>query len=348
LKEGETVSVSDSSLISVVVLNWNGGRVIEECLISLQTQTYSPMEIIVVDNASTDSSADLIKTKFPHVRLIVNDRNLGFGGGNNVGIRASRGRYIMVLNNDARLDPQCIEELRKSIEKDKRYGASASKILLDGERGLLDAAGINIYMDGLSIGRGRLERADRYQVEEEVFFASGCASLFRKEMLDDIGLFDEDFFAYADDTDMGWRAQLAGWRCIYNPKAIVYHSHSASSSAYSQLKAFLVERNRIWVAIKYFPISLLVFGQLYALARYFYQTYGALFGKGAAGRFTKEFSKLQLVKVLLKVYVSVFKNVPMIFRKRAQMRRRKRISDKEIYELFGRFGISGKEIAFKE
>ncbi len=342
------MKASDPSLISVVVLNWNGGRLMEECLVSLRTQTYSPVEIIVVDNASIDGSVDLIKKSFPEVKLIVNAGNLGFGGGNNVGIRAARGRYVMILNNDTRLDPRCIEELKKSIEKDKRYGASASKILLDGKGGLLDAAGINICKDGLSIGRGRLESADRYSTEKEVFFASGCACLFRREMLDDVGLFDEDFFAYADDTDMGWRARLAGWRCIYNPEAIVYHSHSASSSAYSHLKAFLVERNRIWVAIKYFPFSLLIVGQFHTLERYFYQAYGALFGKGAAGRFTKEFSGLQLVKILGKVYLSAFKTVPGVFKKRAQMRLRRRISDKEFYELFEKFGISGKEIAFKE
>jgi len=339
---------SNSPLISVVILNWNGDRIVEECLISLQTQTYHPLEIIVVDNASTDGSVDLIKMRFPDVKLIVNERNLGFGGGNNVGIQASQGRYVMILNNDTRLDSYCIEELKRSIEKEKRYGASAPKILLDGDENLLDAAGISICKDGLSIGRGRLESGDRYKMEEEVFFSSGCACLFRKEMLDDIGLFDNDFFAYADDTDMGWRARLSGWRCIYNPKAIVYHFHSASSSAYSPLKAFLVERNRIWVAMKYFPLPLLIVGQFHTLERYFYQAYGAMVGKGAAGRFTKEFSKLQLIKILLKVYLSVLRSLPVVFRKRSWMMGKKRISNKEIYELFKKFGISGKEIALKE
>jgi len=340
--------VSGSPLISVVVLNWNGGRMVEGCLMSVRDQSYHPLEIIVVDNASTDGSADLIKMRFPEVKLIINKKNLGFGGGNNIGIHASRGRYIMILNNDACLGPDCIKELKRSIEKDKRYGACASKILLDNNGNLLDAAGIAICKDGLSIGRGRLESAHQYQVEEEVFFSSGCASLFRKEMLDDIGLFDEDFFAYADDTDMGWRARLAGWRCIYNPKAIVYHLHSASSSAYSPLKAFLVERNRIWVAIKYFPFRLLISGPFYTLNRYFYQAYGALFGEGAAGRFTKEFSKFKLIKVLVKVYISVLKNMPIILQKRSQIKGKKRISNKEMYGLFKRFGLSGKEIAFKE
>ncbi len=338
----------DSCLISVVVLNWNGSQVIEKCLTSVQGQTYHPLEIILVDNASTDGSVKLIKNHYPNIKLIVNERNLGFGGGNNVGIRASQGRYIMILNNDTRLDPKCIEELKRGIEKDERLGACASKILLDYEDDLIDAAGIVIYPDGLSIGRGRLERGDRYNEETEVFAGSGCACLYRREMLEDIGLYDEDFFAYADDTDLGWRAQLANWKCIYNPKAIVYHFHSASSGTYSPLKAFLVERNRIWVAIKNFPLSLIITGQFFTLWRYLFQAYGTFLGKGAAGRFTKDFSKIKLVKILAEVYLSLGKSFPVMLRKRKAIQDKKRISNQEVYRLMRRFGISAKTIAFRE
>jgi GT2 family glycosyltransferase len=334
--------------ISVVITNWNGENLIEKCIKSLKAQTYQPLEIIVVDNASTDSSPYLIRSKFPEVKLIENDKNVGFGAGNNLGIKESRGEFIMILNNDAYLDAHCIEELKKSIVKDKRYGASASKIVLEGEANLLDAAGISIYLDGLSIGRGRLEDMDRYNEEVEVFFGSGCACLLRREMLEDIGLFDEDFFLYAEDTDMGWRAQLSGWRCIYNPRAIVYHSHSASTSTYSKIKAFLVERNRIWITIKYFPFSFLIIGQLFTLKRYFHQAYGVLSGKGAAAKFTKEFSKIELITILLKVYISVFANLSMILRKRSLVHKKIRISNKKIYEIFKKYGISAKEIAYKD
>lgn len=335
-------------LISVVVLNWNGLKVLEQCLSSLKAQTYTFLETIVVDNASTDGSAGLIRTRFPDVKLVVNEKNLGFGGGNNVGIQASAGKYIMMLNNDTRLDRRCIEELKQGIEKDPKYGACASKILLEYEDDLIDAAGIVVCPDGLSIGRGRLEKGDRYNEETEVFFASDCACLYRREMLEDIGLYDEDFFAYADETDMGWRAQLAGWKCIYNPKAVVYHLHSASSGAYSPFKAFLVERNRIWVGIKNFPLSLLIFGQFYTLWRYILQAYGAISGKGAAGRFTSDFSKMKLVKVLIKVYLSIWKQVPLMIRKRRAIQKKKRISNREVYRLIRQFGISAKEIALRE
>jgi GT2 family glycosyltransferase len=338
----------ENPLITVVVLNWNGMKVIERCLDSLKAQTYTPLEIIVVDNASTDGSGDWISRRFPDLKLIVNEKNLGFGGGNNIGIRASQGKYIMMLNNDTRLDPNCIEEMKTAIEKDGRYGACASKILLENEDNLIDAAGIVVFPDGLSIGRGRLEKGDRYDEEVEVFFASGCACLYRREMLEDIGLFDEDFFAYADDTDMGWRAQLASWKCIYSPKAIVYHFHSASSGTYSPLKAFLVERNRIWVAIKNFPFFLLLAGQFCTFWRYLLQTYGAFIGRGAAGRFSGDFSKRELVKILMRVYLSLWKTFPLMLKKRRIIQKKKRISNRQVYRLIRQFGISAKEIAFKE
>jgi len=338
----------EKQLISVVVLNWNGIKVLNQCLSSLRTQTYTPLEITVVDNASTDDSVNFIRERFPDVQLVVNEQNLGFGGGNNVGIRASQGRYIMVLNNDTRLDPHCIEELRRCIEENDRYGACASKILLEYEDNLIDAAGIVVCPDGLSIGRGRLEKGNTYDEEAEVFFASDCACLYRREMIEDIGLYDEDFFAYADETDMGWRAQLAGWRCIYNPKAVVHHFHSASSGSYSPFKAYLVERNRIWVAIKSFPISLLIFGQFYTFWRYVLQAYGALTGKGAAGRFASDSSKTELIKILIKVYLSIWKSLPLMIRKRRAIQKRKRISNKEVYRLIRRYGISAKEIALIE
>jgi GT2 family glycosyltransferase len=311
-------------------------------------QTYSPLEIIVVDNASTDGSAEFIEKRFPQVRIIINKGNLGFGGGNNVGIRVSQGKYVMVLNNDTHVEAKCIEELKRSIEKSKRYGACASKILLEMEKGVIDAAGIVVGQDGISIGRGRLEPGDRYDKEAEVFFCSGCASFFRREMLEDIGLYDDDFFAYAEDTDLGWRARLAGWKCIYSPKAVVYHTHSASSSAYSHLKAFLVERNRIRVAIKNFPFVLLLCGQGYTLRRYFYQAYGAFVGKGAAGRFTTDFTKMELVNILMRVYLSLWKSILLICKKRRAVQKMKRLTNREIYRLFRQYGISAKEIALRE
>jgi GT2 family glycosyltransferase len=305
-----------------------------------------------VDNASEDGSVEFIKKNFPEVKLIQNESNFGFGGGNNVGIGQAKGEFIMILNNDTRLMPNCIEELRKSIERDERFGASASKILLNHGDNLIDVAGIAICLDGLSIGRGRLEDNNKFKKEEEVFFASDCACLYRKQMLYDIRVagefYDEDFFAYADETDLGWRARLAGWKSIYNPNAVVYHCHSASTSTYSPFKAFLVERNRIWVVIKSFPLSIVALGFIYTFQRYFFQAYGALTHKGAAGKFTKEANKIQLIRILLKANSSALCGLPKMLKKRRQIFTKKRISNKEVYEIFKKYGISAKEIAFKE
>src|SRR5512143_2963792 len=133
-------------LISVIILNWNGIRHLELCLGALGTQTYSPVEAIVVDNGSTDGSLEWVRTRSPGVRLIENGKNLGFGGGMNVGILAARGKYVMILNNDTRLDPGCIGALKESIEKDKNYGACASKVLLQEKGDRIDAAGIAICL----------------------------------------------------------------------------------------------------------------------------------------------------------------------------------------------------------
>lgn len=335
-------------LISVVVVNWNGLPVIESCLESILCQTYQPLEVIVVDNGSGDSSPDLVRNRFPQVRLIVNGKNLGFGGGNNIGIKASNGQYIMILNNDTRLDPRCLDLLMQSLERDRRFGAGAPKILLDHEDNLVDAAGIVVYPDGLSIGRGRLEHAERYDEETEVFCASGCAALFRREMLEEIGLFDEDFFAYAEDTDLGWRARLAGWKAYYVPEAIVYHHHSKIFGTYSVRKAFLVERNRIWVAWKNFPLSLLCLWPFYTLLRYFYQGIGALTRKGASGRFAQGSSPLSLIPIVIGAHLSGLKGLCMVLRKRREIQGKKKISNQEFYRLFKKYGIKAKEIAFKE
>lgn len=339
-------------LVSVVIPNWNGKKYLRDCIVSLREQTYNNLEIIVVDNASTDDSVEYLQKSFPEIKVIKHSKNFGFGAANNTGIRAAQGKYIMMLNNDTRLEPKCIGELKKSIDKDEKFGACASKILLEYENNLVDVAGIVVCLDGLSIGRGRLESGDKFNEEEEVFFASDCACLYRKEMLDDIGLineiYDEDFFAYADETDMGWRAQLAGWKCIYNPEAVVYHLHSASSSSYSPLKAFLVERNRIWVAVKNFPISFLILGIFYTILRYFYQALGALTGKGAAGRFTKEANKFKLINILIRANVSAFLGLPKMLKKRREIMKKKRISNRELYTLLKRFGIGARKIALKE
>ena len=204
-----------------------------------KSQSYPNFEVIVVDNGSNDGSVEFLKQYYlPFVKVIANRENLGFSGGNNVGIHAAKGKYILLLNNDTEADDRWIEELIKEAEKDRTVGMCASKIYSFYQRNIIDVAGHLLYRDGLNRGRGRLdEDVGQYDTVEEVFFPSGCAALYRKEMLDEIGLFVETFFAYGDDTDIGLRGRVAGWKCIYVPTAIVYYIFRLTS-AYSPQKHF--------------------------------------------------------------------------------------------------------------
>lgn len=337
-------------LISIIVVNLNGKDYIAECLNSLLRQTLHDWEIIVVDNGSKDGSVEYVEANFgPGIRLLRNQRNEGFAGGNNQGIRVAGGKYVALLNNDAMADPHWLEELVKPAEEDPRVGMVASKIYLRGQERVIDNVGHLIYRDGLNRGRGRLE-ADRGQFDrrEEVLFPSGCAALYRREMLEEIGLFDEDFFAYGDDTDIGLKGRLAGWKCVYVPTAIVHHRYSQSSGSYSPLKAFLVERNRVWIAVKYFPSPLLLKSPIHTLHRFFLQAYGSFAGRGAAGKFTAQYSHWQLLKILLRAYGSAIRGIPKMWRKRRKIQKMTRVSQKEILSWFEHFGISAREIALKD
>jgi GT2 family glycosyltransferase len=340
--------MKNSPLISVIILNWNGKEYLSSCIRSVREQTYSNMEIILVDNGSTDGSVEYIKNLFSNLNVMINRENLGYGGGNNRGIREAKGSYIFILNNDTEIEKDCLEWLWKCIETDKKIGVTTPKILLYDRRDTIDAAGLTIDPDGLSIGRGRLEPQEKYNQSGEVFSGSGCASLYRKEMLEEIGLFDTDFFAYAEDTDLGWRARLAGWKAYYVPGAVVYHHHSKKFGAYSSMKAFLVERNRIWVAWKNFPLPILYLWPFYTLSRYFYQGIGTLIRRGASGRFGQESSSFLLIFILMKAYLSGLRGFPAILRKRKEVQSKKRMSNWEVFSLFKKYGIKAREIAFKE
>jgi GT2 family glycosyltransferase len=341
-----------ADLVSVVILNWNGERYLRECLSSVTSQDYPSIEIILVDNGSADRSVEIVRSGFPDVRVVETGRNLGFAAGNNVGIRDAKGQYIVIFNNDAEMERTCVSQMVHALERNPTCGACATKIFLKNGSGLLDAAGIVVCLDGLSIGRGRLEPGEGYDREEEVFFASGCCMMCRKEMLDDAAVsdgqyFDESFFMYADDTDLGWRARLRGWKTIYTPKAVVYHMHSASSADYSPLKAFLVERNRIWIQWTYFSFWTILRGQAYTFLRYLFQAYGAFAGKGASGGYTKSNSRFSLVKVLFRVWGVALFGLPRIWAKRQTVQRRRITSWEEVRNLFQSYGIGASKIGLK-
>ncbi len=241
---------------------------------------------------------------------------------------------------------ELVDAARKS---DSNFGMWASKILFYDDRKIIDTVGHLIYRDGMNRGRGKgeLDRG-QYDREEEVFFPSGCAALYSKSMLDQIGLFDPDFFAYGDDTDVGLKARIAGWKCLYVPAAIVYHRSSATTGRYSPLKAYLVERNRLWILIKYFPLRDILLSPLYTVTRLILQAYGAMTGIGAAGRFTEQYSLWKLISVLLRAYFDAIKGSLKMIRKRFALREIKKTDTGEFSLWIKKFGMSAKEIALRD
>jgi GT2 family glycosyltransferase len=335
--------------VSVVIVNWDGWHVLEPCLVSLERQTLRDFECLVVDNGSRDGSVERVRRRFPWVTLIENAENLGFGVANNQAIRVARGPFIALLNNDTEAEPGWLGALVGAAAADPQIGMCASKILNFERRTEIDNTGHRIYRDGLNRGRGRLE-TDRGQYDglREALFPSGCAGLYRRAMLDEVGLFDETFFAYGDDTDLGLRGRLAGWGCAFVPEARVYHRYSATTGQYSPMKAFLVERNRVWVAVKILPLDMLLASPFYTLARLALQAYGAVSGKGAAGRFTAEYSPLRLVGILLRAYGAAFLGLGHALGDRRRIRARRRVSRAEIGRWFREHGMSAREIALTD
>ncbi len=337
-------------LASVIIVNWNGKKHLEVCLGSLLRQSYLNFEIILVDNASTDGSIEFLKQNYSNrLKIMQNNENLGFAGGNNVGIKAANGKHILLLNNDTEVHEKWIEELVKVAEQDPSVGMCASKILSFYNRNVIDVAGHLLYRDGLNRGRGRLEvDHDQYNRVEEVLFPSGCAALYRKKMLDEIGLFDESFFAYGDDTDIGLHGRIAGWKCMYVPTAIVYHKYSGSTSAYSPQKAFWVERNRLWILIKYFPLYMILISPFYTLIRFLMQGYGVITKKGAAGKFVSEYSSGQLLLIVIRAYWAAMKGLPEMWRKRKDIKRLSKVTNKEFSMWLRQYGIGVKELSLKD
>lgn len=338
--------------ITVVVLNWNGREHLEGCFDAIRAQTCADIiHPLMVDNGSHDDSVAFVREHYPEVEIVETGENLGFAGGNNVGIRHARTPYVTILNNDTRMEPPCVEELLNTLESDPRCGSAASKVMLTFADNTIDAAGIEVCPDGLALGRGRMESGDRYTEDAEIFFSSDCCTLYRAEMLEDIRVlgeyYDEDFFAYADETDLGWRARLRGWRCLYNPRAVVWHHHSATAGSFSPFKARLVERNRIWVMVKSFPLWLIVLGTFYTVERYWWQAYAVFTGVGRAGDFEKEYGKLHLVKVLCRAWWEALRGLPRMLKKRRAIRRRVAIPQGEVRRLLKDYGTPAKAIALK-
>ena len=336
-------------LATAIVLNHNGRGYVDAAVESLLRQDLEPLEVLVVDNGSTDGSDATLEQRFgARIRLLRAGGNLGFGAGNNLGIRASRAPHVVLLNNDAVAAPGFVRELVSAAEADPRVGMVAAKVL-DGVGRRIDTVGHLLYPDGLNRGRGRLEPdSGQYDGCHDALFPSGAAALYRRAMLDEVGLFDEAFFLYGDDAELGLRGRLAGWGCALAPRAVAYHHYSRSAGAYSSLKAFHVERNRVLVLLELFPLVLILLSPFFTLARLSLHAWGALSGRGAAARLAHDTSLVHLVGVTLRAYWSALGLAPHALAARARFRPLRRLNTAAFLRLLAQYRLRAAEAALKD
>lgn len=253
----DKLAMNKQSNTAIVVLNWNGEEDSLSCIDAMKKQTIQHT-IIAVDNNSTDNFCKIVEERYPEIILLKNKKNLGFAGGVNTGIRyaiEAGFEYVALINNDATPDPTWLEELLK-LTNHSKIGIVTGKLLKTD--GTIDSTGDMYTSWGLPYPRGRGELdQQQYDLEEEVFGATGGASLYRTKMLKEIGLFDEFFFAYYEDVDLSFRAQLAGWKVLYTPKAIAYHKIGASSSKVPGFTTYMTIKNLPWLFWKNVPFRLM-------------------------------------------------------------------------------------------
>jgi len=308
--------------VRVVVVNWNSRDLLSACLASLHRQTYTDFQVIVVDNGSSDGSVDFVREHFQHTDFIGLPENQGFSRASNAGIERARAEYIAMLNNDAEADPEWLGELVAALQANPEVDFCASKMVLHRQRDLADACGDFYTVEGIPGKIGHLEPADWHNKPREVFGACAGAAIYRLSILEELGGFDEDFFIVYEDSDLSFRAQLMGYRCLYVPSAVVYHHLSATIGQESDTAAYYAQRNMEFVFFKNMPTALLLkylplhlIADLFLLVRYL--------RKGQARMYLK--AKLDAMAML-----------QGMLRKRRQIQRARRVTATEIERLLVR------------
>jgi GT2 family glycosyltransferase len=320
------------------------GDCLADCVRSIAAQTARDVEIVVIDN-SGEGRAKRLDFVRDHARIIENDRNTGFGAAVNQAIRSSDAPYVAVLNDDAIAGPRWLETMLAIMQERYEIGMCAPQVRMFGED-RLDSAGMLLCPDGSSKQRGHLKPPADYSRPAHVLFPSGSAALYRRAMLEEIGLFDETLFLYCEDTDLGLRARWRMWECMYVPDAVIEHRYSHSSGRASMQKAWLVERNRLRVAVKNLPLSMLAAAPWYSLARYFWHAVYMKRGSGKSAEFREGGgSALQLPWIVLRSNLDLFSSLPRLLRERREIQRTARLSPKQFVKLVRSHRISPREVA---
>ena len=251
----------NSPLVSIVILNWNGKEHLQECIGSVLKSLYSPLEIILTDNDSTDGSVEFVRSQFPSVIILENKENLGYAEGNNRGINIAHGKYVVTLNNDTVVEQDWLDQPIEYLERDAHLGMVGCRQMNYYNRALVDSFFLYPVPELIFKRLGHKTTFDPYgsfAFPGYVIALSGGSSIYRKEMFIQLGGFDGNFFAYHDEADLCMRAFLDWWKCLYVPTSVVYHKDNASFKKRGAISHYFHERNRIWFIYKYFPWSFIV------------------------------------------------------------------------------------------
>lgn len=330
------------TLVNVVIPTLAADSRLVQCLESLKRQTMAAWDAVVVDNSGTGAAAGLAGER---IRVLQNSRNVGFGAAINQGARASSAPYLATLNDDAVAHPGWLAALVAAIERRPDAGMCASQVRFYGEP-RLDSAGMLMAADGSSKQRGHGKPPEDFPVEEEALFPSGSAALYRRSMLEALGGFDDRFFLYCEDTDLGLRARWAGWKCLYVPLAVVEHHYSHSAGAASPLKAYYVERNRLFVLVKNFPAQMLWRAPAASAARYFWHVLFLLEGRGSAARFRAGgHAGPKMLWYVARAHASLVRQAGWLWRERRQIRAEARITPAVFRHLVRSHAIGARRVA---
>jgi len=313
---------------SVIVINWNGRQHLQACLDALASQQGVEFETLVVDNGSTDGSADFVRAAFPAVRVLTLPENLGFAGGNNAGAREARGRHLVFLNNDTEVQPGWLATLRAAVDEPAGFALVSSRVVYMHDPSLIDSAGDGVLQWGAAFKRFHGSSDPEAARSGEVFGVCGAACLVTKAVFDELGGFDEHFFISHEDVDLSYRARLLGYRCRYAADAVVRHEGSASLGRSSPFAVYHGQRNLEWLYLKNSPLSILLRSLpghlLYTLA--------------AAGYF----ARLGLLGAFLRAKLAAVAGVPRVLGQRATVQRTRRVGAGAIWPLLERRWLSTK------
>jgi GT2 family glycosyltransferase len=307
--------------ISVIVPNWNGVRFLPICLDSLERQSLTNFEVVLVDNGSTDESVSFVRDRYPKVKLLLLEKNHGFAYAVNAGIKTSTSNFIALLNNDAKAHPYWLANLYRALNEHPDIGFCASKILFFDQPNVINAAGDAFapWHSPRNIGLGRID-SGQYENFRQIFGACAAASMYRRSMFDDVGLFDEDFWAYYEDVDISFRGQLCGYKCLYVPDAVVFHVGSGTAGHLSPRVVYFLRRNFIFLIVKNMPFKILL--------KYLFPTVGLQIGLDIMFLFKGHCGPV------LNARLDAIKGLSKMWRKRKQIQHDRRVTDVYLESLF--------------